>query len=176
MSFISDTSSSTPTGLRGGGGAPHATRPQAQLARGNSMAKYVSSSRVASKKIKVWLMTSPYDLKPPLSLRGIHTARGGWRWRGAERAAAAWRAPLIILKINCLIVLPAVFDKVSINMLKILLTTAARWSFLEKSYLENSQFQASWMKMKLRSFGDLDAWKIISIFEKKLQISSIHAN
>jgi hypothetical protein len=160
MSFISDTSSSTPTGARGGGAA-HATRPQAQLGRGNSMAKYVSSSRVASKKIKVWLMTSPYDLKPPLSPR--------WHACGARRlvVAAAWRAPLIILKINCLIVLPAVFDKVSINMLKILLTTTAQWSILKKSYLENNKFQAPWMKMKLRRFGDLDACKIVFIFEKE---------
>ena len=63
--------------------AAHATRSQAQLARGNSMAKYVSSSRVASKKIKVWLMTSPYDLKPPLSPR--------WHACCARRAAAVWR-------------------------------------------------------------------------------------
>ena len=67
-------------------------------------------------------MTSPYDLKPP-SLSVVAYVR---RDAGGGGGSAAWRAPLIILKINCLIVLPAVFDKVSINMLKILLTTTAQ--------------------------------------------------
>ena len=119
------------------------------------MAKYVSSSRVASKKIKVWLMTSHYDLKPPLSPR--------WHSCGARRATAARRAPLIILKINCLIVLPAVFDKVSINMLKILLTTIAQWSYLENSLNEN----------KIETFG----WfRRLSIFEVESHIFSIHTD
>ena len=116
-----------------------------------------------------------YDF--PLWLEAPSLSAVAFMRREAGRAAAvAWRAPLIILKINCLIVLPAVFDKVSINMLKILLTTTAQWFIPKKSYLENCQFQAPKMKMKLRCFGDLDALKIIFIFEKELQICSIHAD
>ena len=109
-----------------------------------------------------------YDF--PLWLEAPSLSAVAFMRREAGGGDAAWRAPLIILKINCLIVLPAVFDKVSINMLKILLTTTAQWFIPKKSYLENCQFQAPKMKMKLRCFGDLDALKIIFIFEKELQI------